>query len=112
MKRTFAIVAAIIASDLFAARETVVWEGDRTVDGVVKILAKDLLVKPGAAVRFTGTGRVDLREGTLTASNAVFVADGVLTNAWRISVVSGGMRLEGCRLRGMKAVEPVKVDDL
>ena len=108
MKRTFAIVAAIIASDLFAARETVVWEGDRTVDGVVKILAKDLLVKPGAAVRFTGTGRVDLREGTLTASNAVFVADGVLTNAWRISVVSGGMRLEGCRLRGMKAVEPVK----
>ena len=102
------VVAAMLAADLFAARETVVWEGNRTVDGIVKILAKDLIVKSGATVRFSGEGRIDLREGTLTATNATFVAEGVITNAWRISVVSGGLRLDGCRLRGMKAVEPVK----
>lgn len=102
-----AVFAVFCASATFA-RETVVWEGDKTVDGAVKILAKDVLVKSGATVRFVGDGRIDLRDGTLTATNAAFVAEGVMTNAWRISVVDGGLRLKDCRMRGMKAVEPVR----
>ena len=102
-----AVFAVFCASATFA-RETVVWEGDKTVDGAVKILAKDVLVKSGATVRFVGDGRIDLREGTLTATNAAFLAEGVITNAWRVSVVNGGLRLEGCRMRGLNAVDPVK----
>ena len=100
----FAIFCAVASS----ARETVVWEGEKTIDRVVKILAKDILVKPGATVRFVGNGRIDLREGTLAATNAALLAEGVITNAWRVSVVNGGLRLEGCRMRGLNAVDPIK----
>ena len=106
--RLTAAVFAALCAVASAARETVVWEGEKTVDGVVKILAKDIVVRPGTTVRFIGDGRVDLREGTLTAENAAFVAEGAITNAWRISVVDGGLRLDGCRMRGMKAVNPIK----
>lgn len=105
----WAVVAFVfLHASCAVARETVVWEGKRTIDDVVKIVGKDLLLKPGAMVRFRGGGRIDLRDGSFTATNAAFFGDGVLTNAWRICVVSGGLRLERCFLRGMKSVYPVK----
>lgn len=90
------------------ARETVVWEGRKTVDCPVRLLATDVVVRPGADILFRGEGRLELRDGTLIATNAHFAAEGVLTNAFRIGTVGGGMVLDRCRFRGLRSVEPVK----
>ena len=83
-----------------------VWEGERTVDRPVVVDRKRLVIAPGASVTFRGEGRVVVKYGSLVADGATFVADGVLTNAYRLKVSDGFADLRNCTFRGLRCENP------
>lgn len=85
-----------------------VWRGDVRIDSDVLIDAGDLCITKGARVTFVGNGRLEVCAGRLVAEGVEFIAESIVTNAFRVCVRNGDIVLQSCILRGIRSVAPVK----
>lgn len=107
MRQMFLGLCVCVSTVALSAKETV-WSGEKTVADVVKLSGTDLRFAKGARITFRGAGRLELLDGTLRAEGAAVGAEGVLTNAYRIKIVNGGLEFLRCRVKDVLSHEPVK----
>jgi len=102
-------VAALLTAAILAAHGSagdVRWSGQVVVSDVVTIERPDnLVIEPGAQVRFTGPGRLECKDNILTAEGAAFSADAPLNAAPRIRLSGGVGRIEGCSFSGLATTD-------
>ena len=87
-------------------RTAEVWRGDRVIDSPTFINRKNVCVMPGARIIIRGKGCLKIEHGQFRAEGAEFVGEGVLTNAWRISVNCERIEFVNCRFEGLATHDP------
>lgn len=105
---TLALAAGFMTVGASAGNGGNLWSGEITVDKPVVFDGRSLTIEKGASVRFTGEGGIEVKNGDFKADGAVFSADSVLTNRWRISHSGGRAEITGCRFSGLKAVRTAR----
>ena len=109
MTRTLAIMLAVVFAVMgFVRADETVWIGEHIVDQPLRFARKGLSVRPGAKVVFRGEGRITIENASFVADGAAFESDGILTNAFRISVSGGKMDMTRCRVSCVRSHEPSK----
>ena len=109
MTSTLAIMLAVVFAVMgFVRADETVWIGEHIVDQPLRFARKGLSVRPGAKVVFRGEGRITIENASFVADGAAFESDGILTNAFRISVSGGRLDMTRCRVLGVRSHEPSK----
>ena len=83
-----------------------VWQGEKTIDGLLVVNRRNVRVMPGSRIVFKGEGSFRVENGSFRAEGASFVGEGVLTNAWRISVSGERVEFINCRFEGLATQNP------
>ena len=83
-----------------------VWKGEKVIDGLHVVNRRNVSVMPGSRIVFKGEGRLSVENGRFRAEGASFVGEGVLTNAWRISVSGERVEFVNCHFEGLQTHDP------
>jgi nitrous oxidase accessory protein NosD len=87
-------------------RKAEVWKGERIIDRPVVLNRRNIKILPGSRLVFKDNGRLDVRQGQFRADGVTFAGEGVLTNAWRISVSGGKIEILNSRFNGLFTHNP------
>ena len=67
---------------------------------------RNIKILPGSRLVFKDNGRLDVRQGQFRADGVTFAGEGVLTNAWRISVSGGKIEILNSRFHRLFTHNP------
>ena len=87
-------------------RKAEVWKGERIIDRPVVLNRRNIKILPGSRLVFKDNGRLDVRQGQFRADGVTFAGEGVLTNAWRISVSGGKIEILNSRFHRLFTHNP------
>ena len=87
-------------------RDTVIWQGRKVIDETLILNRQNVCVTPGTHVVFKGEGSLRVENGRFRAEGAEFIGEGILTNAWRISVNGETVEFVNCRFEGLATQNP------
>ena len=87
-------------------RNAEVWRGEKVIDAPLVINRRNISIAPGSRIVFKGEGSLRVENGLFRAVDAEFVGEGVLTNAWRISVSGDKAEFVNCRFEGLATHDP------
>ena len=109
MTRAWTVLSVVAFAGIgFARADKIVWTDGHVVDKPLRFVRTGLSVRPGAKIVFRGEGRIILENASFKAEGALFEADSVLTNAFRVEVSGGRLDMSRCRVSGVKTHEPRK----